>query len=349
MGIRAKDNAKQGLDIAGLCRPIAETSPLPMAAVEGASHIVRYVNPAFCLLVGEPEEELIGNPFSDAVTADDEFLSLFDRVYRTGQAETYTGQEQPTPAPFWSYAMWPALAADGRTIGIIIQVTESKPAHEQAVAMNQALMLSSVHQHELTEAAETLNTKLQTEITQRNRAEEELHDSDVVVRFDRDLRYIYVNARAEKETGLRQETMVGKTPGELRIPEPVVDIVTRSVRSVFETGRAKVTELSYPSPGGVTYWEASFIPEFGENGAVQSVLNVARDITEKKRLEQAAQAYAQEVQALAGRSPDGSGRGAPQSVARAARSDLPATGFLGLRHWRACGPSPASQERASPA
>jgi len=208
-----------------------------------------------------------------------------------------TGQEQPASAPFWSYAMWPALAADGRTIGIIIQVTETKPAHERAVAMNQALMLSSVHQHELTEAAETLNANLQTEITERKHVEEALQD--VIVRFDRDMRYTYVNARVEKETGLQQETMVGKTPGELRLPTPVVDIVTRAVRSVFETGRPYVTELSYPSPGGVTNWEASFIPEFGENGAVQSVLNIARDITDKKRLEKTAQTYAEEVQALA--------------------------------------------------
>jgi signal transduction histidine kinase len=49
----------------------------------------------------------------------------------------------------------------------------------------------------------------------------------------------------------------------------------------------------------VTHWEASFIPEFVDKGAVQSVLNIARDITEKKRLEQVAQTYAKEVQALA--------------------------------------------------
>ena len=107
---------------------------------------------------------------------------------------------------------------------------------------------------------------------------------DVVVRFDRDLRYTYVNARTEKETGLQQKTMVGKTPGELAIPEAVANLVTRSVRRVFETGLPSVTELSYPSPGGVTHWEASFIPEFVEKGEVRSVLNVARDITEKLSL-----------------------------------------------------------------
>jgi hypothetical protein len=42
-------NSKQELDMPDLCRSIAESSPMPMAAVEGADHIVRYVNSAFCL------------------------------------------------------------------------------------------------------------------------------------------------------------------------------------------------------------------------------------------------------------------------------------------------------------
>jgi len=38
---------------------LAERVPLPMATVEGADHIVRYVNPAFCRLLGKTKEQLI--------------------------------------------------------------------------------------------------------------------------------------------------------------------------------------------------------------------------------------------------------------------------------------------------
>ena len=164
-------------------------------------------------------------------------------------------------------------------------------------------------------ALETTTGKLAvafvSDITQRKRMEDLLRQRereldtllnnapDVIVRFDRDFRYTYANARAEKETGLQPGTMLGKTPGELGIPKPVVDILTRALRNVFETGRPMVAELPYPSPGGETFWEARFIPEFGEDGTVRSVLNVGRDFTEKKRLEQVAQARTQEVQALA--------------------------------------------------
>jgi signal transduction histidine kinase len=53
------------------------------------------------------------------------------------------------------------LGADGRRLGIIIQVTETTPFFLQSTVMNQALMMGSVRQHELTEEAERLNGELQ--------------------------------------------------------------------------------------------------------------------------------------------------------------------------------------------
>jgi PAS domain S-box-containing protein len=155
-------NSKQELDMPDLCQSIAESSPMPMAAVQEAGHIVRYVNSAFCLLLGKSREELIGNAFSGAVPAGEECLSLLDRVYQTGKAETHTGQEHPASHRFfWSYVMWPVLGADGRRLGIMIQVTETTPFFLQSTGMNQALMMGSVRQHELTEEAERLNEELQ--------------------------------------------------------------------------------------------------------------------------------------------------------------------------------------------
>ena len=65
-------------------------SPLPMVTVEGATHIVRYVNPAFCRLTGKSKDELVGTPFCGMLPETDECLTLLDRIYRTGQPESYT-------------------------------------------------------------------------------------------------------------------------------------------------------------------------------------------------------------------------------------------------------------------
>jgi signal transduction histidine kinase len=164
--------AKQPHDIPGLCRVLADASPMPMAAFEGPDHFVSYINPAFGSLFSRPKEELIGKPFSSLVKPGDESLALLDRVYRTQQAETHIGPEgSPFHAFFWSYCMWPVVSADGCAIGIVMQVLEGTVLHRQAVAMNQALIIGSVRQHELTEVA---NVELRAEIVERQRTEEVL-------------------------------------------------------------------------------------------------------------------------------------------------------------------------------
>ena len=54
-------------------------------------------------------------------------------------------------------------------------IKETAKFHDQMLAMNEALMLGSTRQHELTEAAESLNARLQVEIGERKQLEEALH------------------------------------------------------------------------------------------------------------------------------------------------------------------------------
>jgi signal transduction histidine kinase len=165
-------STEQWPELSSLCASILEHTPLSMATVEGGDHRVRYVNPAFCRLMRKNRAELIGKPFAEIIPGNDECLVLLDRVYRTGEPESHTGQSSPAPHPvFWSYMMWPVLGAGNRRVGIMLQVTESTEFHQRSAEMSEALMLGVVHQHELTEAADTLNAQLQMEITERKRAE----------------------------------------------------------------------------------------------------------------------------------------------------------------------------------
>ena len=162
------------IDLPALCRAIADASPVPMLAVAGVGDIIQYVNPAFCVLASQVEDTLIGKAFRDAIPAGHDCLALLDRVHRTAHAETHIGDEQSPHCLYWSYAMWPAVAPDGEIIGVLIQITESTAVHQRTAAMNQALIISSLRQHELTEKAEALNVQLHAEIVDRKRAEEEL-------------------------------------------------------------------------------------------------------------------------------------------------------------------------------
>jgi len=149
-----------------LCRYFSELSPQPMVAVEGTTHIVRYLNEAFARLVGKKRTELIGRPFAEAVPegANNGCVALLDRVYRTGTPENLAEQQHAqTPPTYWSYVVWAILGLDDHPAGVIIQVTDvtqTATFRRQVTDMNQALVLSSVRQHELTETAEKLNASL---------------------------------------------------------------------------------------------------------------------------------------------------------------------------------------------
>ena len=144
-----------------------------MVMVEGARHIVREANPAFCRLIEKTQEQLVGKSFDELLIANDECVTLLDRVYRTGKPESHTGQQElGQNTVFWSYTMWPVMAEE-RPLGVMIQVTETTQFHENTLAMNEALILGSLRQHELTEAADSLNHQLQKEIGERKQAQAE--------------------------------------------------------------------------------------------------------------------------------------------------------------------------------
>jgi PAS domain S-box-containing protein len=147
-----------------------------MVAVEGITHVVIYLNPAFARLVGRDGKVLIGRPFAEAVPEGDEngCLSLLDRVFRTGSPEGLAEQEhrqtQSKPV-YWSYSVWAILGDNERPAGVMIQVTDSTETalfRRRSVAMNEALLVSATQQHQLAEEGRTLSSRLQAAVQTRD-------------------------------------------------------------------------------------------------------------------------------------------------------------------------------------
>ncbi|HTO03185.1 MAG TPA: histidine kinase dimerization/phospho-acceptor domain-containing protein, partial [Opitutus sp.] len=158
-----------------LAAPHIECAPLPMVEVEGKTHVVCFVNAAFCKLVQQPRGDLLGKPFADLVCNGSECIPLLDRVYETGEFETYMAADSSEVEPaHWLYAMWPALDQNDRPIRVIVQMSKAVGFRQNAVAMNEALLLGALRQHELREAAENANAGLLVEIVQRRSLEQAL-------------------------------------------------------------------------------------------------------------------------------------------------------------------------------
>ena len=113
----------------------------------------------------------MGKPLIGVLAELDECLPMLDRIYLTGIPESHIARGHfGLRADFLSYTMWP-LRVDEHTVGVMIQVIETAPLYEKAVAMSEALMLGALRQHELTEAAHASNIDLQEEIGERKQRE----------------------------------------------------------------------------------------------------------------------------------------------------------------------------------
>lgn len=155
--------------------PTIERAPLPIVEVQGDAHTVTYVNTAFCRLVGKPREALVGHLFAQLVPGGNECVPILDHVHRTGEAITHEQEiEDDRHRARWLYAMWPTLDAHERPVGVIIQLTSVANFPQNAAAINGALLISGLRQHELAADAAKLNAQLEKEIAGRKVVEAEL-------------------------------------------------------------------------------------------------------------------------------------------------------------------------------
>jgi signal transduction histidine kinase len=150
-----RDQPNDPFQLLSISPCFSERSPLPMVALEGPTQIVRYFNPAFATLASKAADELVGRPFVEAVPEcnGNGCLAALNRVFHTGASEFLTEQEhRQTPSAYWSYALW-AIPGTGRSpIGVMMQVTdatETAAFRQRSAAMNEALLVSSIRQHEL--------------------------------------------------------------------------------------------------------------------------------------------------------------------------------------------------------
>ena len=124
------------------------------------------------------------------------------------------------------------------------------------------------------------------------------HAPDIVARFDRELRHLYVNPPIVKVTGIPVEVYVGKTNRELGMPEDLVASWDIYLRKVFETGHQQTLEFSFPSPIGVKQYQTLLAPEYDTHGSIISVLCVSRDVTDLKQLQERVWKSEQQLQAI---------------------------------------------------
>jgi PAS domain S-box-containing protein len=216
-------------------------------------------------LLETPRRALVHQPLSHFIHPSDQDIYYHHRqqIFKTGEPQVCELRLAPRAegAPITWVRLEAALAEDG--------------APEQRVCR---ATLSDITQ---SKAAEAALRRLEAEY--RTLAE---NSPDLIARFDRGLRHLYVNPAAARAGRLSAKDHIGKTIPECLVPEPDASRWEERLRHVLATGQSLSVEDTFVTPAGTRFFYTTFVPEYAADGAIGSVLSVARDISERRQAEE---------------------------------------------------------------
>jgi PAS domain S-box-containing protein len=123
-------------------------------------------------------------------------------------------------------------------------------------------------------------------------------NQDCILRFDKECRHLYANPAALRVVGFNEEDVIGKTHREAGFKEELCRLFEEEITRVFKTGESSQTVFEWESPKGNMYIDWRSYPEFDRNGNVNTVIGIARDITELKQVEKQLKAALKEKDVL---------------------------------------------------
>ncbi|MDQ1701147.1 MAG: hypothetical protein QOF57_399 [Frankiaceae bacterium] len=109
---------------------------------------------------------------------------------------------------------------------------------------------------------------------------------DAMLRYDAQLRHVYANPVALALFGRSVEDVVGSTARELGLPRDFLDIWEPALRKVIQSGDGAIVEFGIGNPDRL-FFEARMVVETGDDGDVVGVFVIVRDLTDRKRAEDA--------------------------------------------------------------
>jgi PAS domain S-box-containing protein len=110
---------------------------------------------------------------------------------------------------------------------------------------------------------------------------------DTIAQFDRSLRHVFINKKAMEELGQPVESFIGKTNRELGMPESVIEKWEAGLRAAFHEKKEQVVDIEIETPNGYACYTSRIVPEFTHGDAVDTVLSITRNITDRKKIEEA--------------------------------------------------------------
>jgi PAS domain S-box-containing protein len=239
-----------------------ELAPVGIAHVAPDGRWLR-VNGRLCTILGYGGEELLDLRFQD-LTHPEDLAADLDQALRTVAGEQSSYRIEKRYVRKDGTSVW----ADVR-VSLVREAASEKPLYFVAVVND----ISAQRRAE--EALARRSAELQALLD---------HLPDIVARFDRQGRHLYVNPAVERATGLAAGQFIGLTNRDLGMPAELVDQWDAALAAVFETGESGEMDFAFPSPDGERRFWSLMVPEHGADGSIVGALSVARDITDTAAL-----------------------------------------------------------------
>ncbi|UUX92551.1 response regulator [Methanoplanus endosymbiosus] len=127
--------------------------------------------------------------------------------------------------------------------------------------------------------------KERAELTEKLREQKSLIDAVFDVTpvnfyvYEEDMKFRYVCTKGAEQLGMKPEEMTGRTWRELGMPAELLEPLEEKIMQVFSTGKVISARTIYPTVLGNRYYQYELSPIFNINGAVETVVSTAMDIT----------------------------------------------------------------------
>jgi diguanylate cyclase (GGDEF)-like protein/PAS domain S-box-containing protein len=256
---RAEEALREGEE---KLRDLYELSSLGIALTDMNGRYLEF-NEAFCSISGYLADEL--------KTLD--YWTLTPQEYAAGEAEQLE-----------------LLSRTGR-YGPYEKEYRQKDGTLVPIQMNGTLITGKDGQKYIWSIVEDVTERKQMEARVRQREQEFRvlveNSPDLIFRYDKDCRRIYVNPAMERLTGKSAAELMDRMPSDASVVSAgEEEKLVQAIRQVLETGLTAESEVAFIAGDGRRhYFHNRYAPEFGLQGEVAGVISIARDITERKLAE----------------------------------------------------------------
>lgn len=108
---------------------------------------------------------------------------------------------------------------------------------------------------------------------------------DLIMRFDRDHKHLFVNSSSKKVLNIKPEKFIGKTHSEMGFPAEMCSFWEKEMNIAFQSKKKHTVEFILALNNETHYFEWQLIPELNLKGECETLMAIARDISVRKKSE----------------------------------------------------------------